>query len=401
MAIDKTKFAKVLKDKYIFENETFKREVKSNPKDRIQVEVGDSKQPDFKPQFKFMRWDNEVNFSLRAEEDPTAKVETQGEKITYKHKDYDVVMYDRPEVSEDGGFEFEWILPKKPSSNVLKTTIQTKGLKFFYQPPITPEEVAEGVVRPENVVGSYAVYHNSKGGINNANGMEYKAGKAFHIFRPKVKDVNGQETWGNLNINEQTGELTVTIDQSWLDNAVYPVVVDPTFGYTTIGGSKIAGTQLISACFFTTSEAGTLTTISSYSKASGASSTRPHAAAIYTNVSGEANGKVAEDSGNVTLTTTASWWDNSISASINNATIYWLANWTDTSSGGRDVYYDSGSTNQRESGSGSTFESWPATTFVTSVFTARQVSIYATYTAAAGTVSPKGKMTTNTFFWGT
>src|SRR3990172_2462493 len=115
-----------INEKYKVENETFLREVKANPKDRISVEIGDSKQPDFKPQFKFMRWDNEVNFSLRAEEKAGAVVETQGEKIKYITPDYEVHLYDKPEVAEDGGFEFEWILPKKPVSNVLTATIETK-----------------------------------------------------------------------------------------------------------------------------------------------------------------------------------------------------------------------------------------------------------------------------------
>jgi len=96
--------------KYKVENETFLREVKANPKDRIEVEIGDSKQPDFKPQFKVMRWDNEVNFSLRAEEHPQATVETEGEKIKYITPEYEVHQYDKPELSEDGGFEFEWVL---------------------------------------------------------------------------------------------------------------------------------------------------------------------------------------------------------------------------------------------------------------------------------------------------
>ena len=81
--IDQIKLPKVLTDKYVVENETFSHEVKDNPKDRIGVEIGDALQPDFKPQFKIMRWDNEVNFSLRAEEKVGATVETEGEKIKY------------------------------------------------------------------------------------------------------------------------------------------------------------------------------------------------------------------------------------------------------------------------------------------------------------------------------
>src|SRR3990167_6265919 len=233
-----SKISDELSAKFGVVNNTFSRDVKTNPKDLIRVEVGDSKQADFKPQVKIMRWDNEVNFSLRAIEHPDATIETEGEKIKYITPEYEVHQYDKPEAGEDGGFEFEWILPSKSSSNVLTATIQTKGLNFFYQPQLTQEEINEGSSRPENVVGSYAVYHKTKGGMNDIAGMEYKAGKAFHIYRQKVTDANGVETWGELNIDEQNGLLTVTIDQTWLDNAVYPVIVDPTFGYTSLGGSS-------------------------------------------------------------------------------------------------------------------------------------------------------------------
>lgn len=50
--IDKTKLTKAVKDKYSFKDETFLRVAKDNPKDKVEVEIGDSKQPDFKPQVK-------------------------------------------------------------------------------------------------------------------------------------------------------------------------------------------------------------------------------------------------------------------------------------------------------------------------------------------------------------
>jgi hypothetical protein len=218
---------------------TYKKEVKNNPKDRIEVIVGDDKQLDFKPQVKIQRWDNEVNFSIRAEEKPNATVEQKKGVIKYITTDYEVHQYEKPEVSEDGGFEFEWVLNKKPESNILKATIQTKGLDFFYQPEPTQEEINDGLLRPDNVIGSYAVYHKTKKD-NIVGDMEYKTGKFCHIYRPKAIDKNGVETWCELNINEEAGELTVTVPQEFLDNAVYPIIVDPTFGYTTLGASRLA-----------------------------------------------------------------------------------------------------------------------------------------------------------------
>jgi len=45
---------------------------------------------------------------------------------------------------------------------VISLPFDSKGLKFYYQGPLTEEEIAQGIVRPEEVVGSYAVYHESK-----------------------------------------------------------------------------------------------------------------------------------------------------------------------------------------------------------------------------------------------
>ena len=40
---------------YTFSNNTYSKVAKDNPKDRIAIEIGDSKQPDFKPQVKIQR----------------------------------------------------------------------------------------------------------------------------------------------------------------------------------------------------------------------------------------------------------------------------------------------------------------------------------------------------------
>ncbi len=218
---------------------TYFQEVKSLANDKIEVEVGDSKQVDFKPQFKVMRWDNEVNFSMRAEEHPDAVVEVVDDKIKYITPEYEVHQYDKPDASDEGGFEFEWVLNTPPATNVLTATIQTKQLDFFYQSELTQEEKDRGTSQPDNVIGSYAVYHKAPP-LNIVGGKEYKVGKAFHIYRPHVKDAKGNETWAELNIDVDNGLLTVTIPQEFLDTAVYPVVVDPTFGYTSAGATTFS-----------------------------------------------------------------------------------------------------------------------------------------------------------------
>ena len=267
---------------------TWKHIAKDDLKDRLEVVIGDDKQPDFKPQIKIQRWDNEVNSSFRLidNDQETPKISKYRDKIKYITSKKELHFYNLAESEElrEGGYEFEVILKEKPTTNKLEFTIQTKGLKFYYQPPLTEEKLEEGQTadethiydkdgnvvaeRPENVVGSYAVYHATKGGVVDKDGKDYKVGKAFHIYRPKITDANGNWTWGQLNIDEESGILTIEIDQSWLDNVVYPVKIDPTFGYDTAGGSaQAAGYNDFHGSKFTSpSDIGTFEKLSFYSE---------------------------------------------------------------------------------------------------------------------------------------
>ncbi len=228
--IDQSKLPKEIKDKYKIVNNSFRQITKSDWKDRITTEIGDVKQSDFFPQIKIGRWGdseetNEVNFSLRLkhdEKDPT--IEFDGEKTKWKGKDIECHFWDKPEASEDGDHEFEVILKKKPKTNILEFSIETKGLEFFYQPALTEAEIAEGANRPENVIDSYAVYYKDCP-ANYVNGKLYRTGKAFHIYRIKATDANGVSVWGKQNINVEKKLHTIELPQDFLDKAVYPVSI--------------------------------------------------------------------------------------------------------------------------------------------------------------------------------
>ena len=79
---------------------TYGKVVKDNPKDRIEVEIGDSKQQNFFPQAKIMRWDNEVNFSLRRKGrwNRASQKERSG-KIEYGDDKEIVRFYELPDIS--------------------------------------------------------------------------------------------------------------------------------------------------------------------------------------------------------------------------------------------------------------------------------------------------------------
>lgn len=77
--IDPTKISQEVKDKYSIVNNSFRLTAKSDPKDRITVEIGDVKQAEFYPQVKIGRWgnsenDNEVNCSIRLKD---TEIETE------------------------------------------------------------------------------------------------------------------------------------------------------------------------------------------------------------------------------------------------------------------------------------------------------------------------------------
>lgn len=233
------KLSQELKDKFRLENSTLIRDVTTNSKDKITLEIGDSKQVDFYPQAKIMRWDNEVNASFRYVDkepgEPTISTKQGIVQYIKPKAEFNAYEIASDAINKDGGVELELVLKEKPASNKIEFTINSKDLNFFYQPALTQEQIDKGFGRPENIVGSYAAYHKYKGVVNLKSGMEYKVGKAFHIYRPEIVDNTGNKTWGELSIDNDI--LSVTIDQTWLDNAVYPVIVDPTFGYTSQGAS--------------------------------------------------------------------------------------------------------------------------------------------------------------------
>jgi len=195
----------------------------------------------------------------------------EGEKIKYNTSNREYEFYQSISTSTDGaGYNFDVLLKAKPASNIFTFNIETQNLDFFYQPALNQEKQKElsseyselsskghivsctetdcvdknGKVvthRPENVVGSYAVYYKGgkSGDFTALGGKNYMAGKAFHIYRPQIIDAQGNKVWGELKVDEAGGKLTVTIPQDFLDSAAYPVTIDPTFGYSasTCGAS--------------------------------------------------------------------------------------------------------------------------------------------------------------------
>lgn len=350
------------------------------------------------PRIELQRWDGEVALGITSLDLPadttgarpflSKNVEWQSPKATME-----AVPLEPAKGHEDGGMEININLPAKPASNVFTFQLDNwENLDFFYQAPLTQEEIDEGASRPENVVGSYAVYYK-----NHANHIEgqtnYATGKAYHIYRPLVTDADGKTTWADLFIDG--GVLTVTVPQSFLNSAAYPVVVDPTFGYTTNGGTEL--NEPTNVCFGRTINlvnqvtANTGDTVTSFSVYAYASSTMSAAMAAYQITAGVPTNQLSSASTSVSISTTLNWYSSSAVSQVMTAgNTYGVAFTLPGITGslpGTSEFFDAGSAPGRLV----TTDGTVTGCFLTSTFGAvgtdsgRHYSWYATYTSAATT----------------
>lgn len=366
---------------------TYKKIAIDNQKDLMEVVIGDDKDlSKFQPQTKIQRWNNEVNVSIRLKENPEELLEKpiikeKDGKIEYKKSKRETNFYDIAPNEEypDGASEFEVILKEKPDTNVVEFTIKDKDVDYFYQPFLTPEEVAQGVSRPENVECSYAVYAKTPK-TNCIGGKEYKVGKIGHIFRPKIIDSAGTEVWGDLHIGN--GILSVTIPQDFLDNAVYPIrhAAGLTFGYTSIGAtytnSNLVGYYRGSS-FTSPASIDKVQSLTWYTYSAG---NYNHKGVVYLT---STDGLVTNGVTDATASPSGSGWRTcsfSTPPSLSNSTAYILGVVVDTNSSQRFYNDTTGGTSYDDPGNS---YSSPDATLAAYTTGTRKYSIYVTYTEPA------------------
>jgi hypothetical protein len=348
------------------------------------------------PTLTLSKWDGQVQMGITYEGLPD---QTTGAR-PFLSKDVDwsdaqqsmqVVPLDASSTFEDGGYEINVTLNSEPASNVFNFAISgADDLDFFYQAPLWQEAGLEAPTedctdtdcstpegtshRPDNVVGSYAVYY--KDHANHIDGQtNYATGKAYQIFRPQVTDAVGSTTWATLSYDD-AGTLTVTVPQDFLDGATYPVTVDPTFGYSAIGGTSgswSANFALRSAKTYAGVN-GTLTSLSIYgSKSSGTLNLQE---GLYI-ASTKQDSSVA-----VTVNTTPQWLTGNAVTGVTTAAAsnYFIYFNTDTT-GFVPVYDTTGSGFSRYVAQA--YGTWPSSmTDANNNVNNQELSMYATYTAA-------------------
>jgi len=360
--------------------------------------MGGTEIQDFKPEVKLEKWGDETYIKVWTEETGDNFATKINDKViwhnTDKSKEYNFYPI-------ENGFEYEIILKEKPKTNVITLKIESKGLKFYYQPPLDEEHYKQdcwtesctatnccGNERPENIVGSYAVYHESKAGDYTAmGGKNYMAGKAFHIYRPQMVDSNGWKVWGELNIDIKKGIQTITIPQDFLDKAVYPIyhASGETFGVSSEGqsaSSSYDGRASTGGDYIHTASSGdTIIKFSVYMRNTGSNSYAYEAAYSLSGAEEPPETRLGSAT-TITVNSAANpqWWHSSaVSIEMVDSVTYCVAVAQGLNQD-LDRYYDSGSGKQYYSMTTATLpETWSWNNYGTAFY-----SWYATYSTGGG-----------------
>jgi len=172
--------------------------------------------------------------------------------------------------------EYEIVFAAQPRLDTVEFELEfPDGLDFHYQKALTQEEIDDGAERPPNVVGSHAVYWNQSGRIMAPGGGEivnYETGKFGHFYRPFLKDATGRRVWCQQEIDVPGRRLLIRMPLAFLKQATYPVVLGPTFGHTSIGGtnhSSMPANRVIAAGPHSPGSNGDATHVTWYCNAAG------------------------------------------------------------------------------------------------------------------------------------
>ena len=226
----------------------------------------------FTPSFTINRW-GETSFTLSLASPmmgdlgngtlSTDQSIAQNNTVSFSNSDFSIKynpVDNTTGMNELGGLDFSFMMKAMPVSNSLLFNYTQNSVSAYFQPPLTQEytvgtqpegnviskvtdtDVYDGsdqviVHRPDYAVNSIAFYADGKQGDYTAlGGKNYKTGKIGQLYRMKAVDSKGNWTWANWGLSGST--INLTVDQNWLNNATYPIMIEPvgdTFGWTSIG----------------------------------------------------------------------------------------------------------------------------------------------------------------------
>lgn len=326
--------------KYTFDSssKSYKRIPHNDDGVVIHEVVGDDKQPmDFFPQVKFMGWDNDVNFSIRILTKNQLSVREEGDKVLFIEDKYTHRIYAEDTGDEYGGLEFDTIISNNHEGNILTYTLQMKGVDLYKQGELTKEELQFGAKRPENVIGSYAVYAR-KSGNDIRSPKNYKTGKIAHIYRPFAEDANGNKVWCELDYDSKKQVMYLIVPYEFFESATYPIRIDPTIGYTSVGASTSGNGQPWASTYTMVADSNAIK-ISVYGSQNGGSAVL---GGLYNNAAGLPSTLYCKGGVN-NFDASGSWKDSYLSGEyLTNGTVYWItSNCGGPASNGVIINYDS------------------------------------------------------------
>jgi len=212
---------------------------------------------------------------------------------------------------ESGSTEWsiEWASPADaPPNGIIWFEVNfSDGLEWRFQRPLTAPELDQGASAGAGVEGSYVCYGDRRGRFVDRRGLEwanYETGRFAQIFRPRAIDADGAAVWADQFLDPLAGKLRVELPLDWLRQARYPVTLDPTIGYTSVGGYSISlsPNYIYSNGPFTGAD-GWLLSMSQYL---GVSASVSATMACYADASGRPGARVAQTAGTI-LPTGTNW----------------------------------------------------------------------------------------------
>ena len=292
-----------------------------------------------------------------------------------------VLFYPLPSgrLREEGGFEMLSKFKAEPPSNVIRYALWSQNVTFaLNDTSLIPANIKTHSHFADSLIGSYAVYADRSG--NFLGGNNYMTGKLCQIPLPYIISATGAKAFCQIFIDTVGDSATVTMPQSFIDTCSYPIIVDPTFGYTSGGAfayTNNAGVQTGSTS--STHTAGAAEKITGFSIYADDAFGNTIDMAAYTIVSAAPVTRLAA-AVTATISSSTAWYSvSSLNQSMTNGTTYGVA--FGNMANATNIYYDSpGGTARYDN----TDVNLPATWTNNGVFN-ENWSVYATYSSGTTT----------------
>lgn len=150
--------------------------------------------------------------------------------------------------------EHERVFASEPLSLKLQfELLHSSGMTFTRQ---NIEDFIPGSTYELNVPGSYCI------DIDRSNN-EFRAGKWGHLFVPELVDSIGRKIFVK-DFRIENGMMKFELPRTWMRNAVYPVILDPTIGYTGEGALEYNNADYFGVCRLNTTTDGSGGDISTF-----------------------------------------------------------------------------------------------------------------------------------------